>query len=107
MTIDQAVIPDPALEVAYRAQLAAEAYQAGHDDGRRDGIADTIAWYKRLLANTVADARLEGSRWHLCCKPCRLNGHRDGCGRCEDRDRETFSLPHPDDFQAVLSERAG
>jgi hypothetical protein len=89
---------NPAAEGAYRRQLAAEAYRAGFDDGRRAGIADAIAWYKRLLANTVADARLERSRWHVCCRQCRLAGCRDGCTRCEDRTRDAYHLPHPDDY---------
>ncbi len=97
MTIGPQVLPDPALEAAYRRQLAAEAYSAGFDDGRLGGIAEAIGWYKRLLTNTVADARLEQARWHVCCKPCRMRGHRDGCARCEDRNRATYHLPHPDD----------
>jgi hypothetical protein len=96
---DLAALINPAAEVAYRRQLAAEAYRAGVDDGRRDGIADTIRWYKALLSNTVADARLEQARWHVCCKPCRMRGHRDGCASCEDRNRDTYRLPHPDDLR--------
>lgn len=82
--------------LAYR--LAVEAYTAGFGDGRRDGIQDTIDWYKRLLTNTVADAQLEQRRRHVCCGPCRRSGHRPGCTRCEDRSRETYGNPHPDDY---------
>jgi hypothetical protein len=91
-------LADPAAELAYRWQLAREAYRRGVDDGRRAGVAETVDWYKRLLTNTVADAQLEQRRRHLCCGPCRRTGHRHGCPRCEDRGRETYASPHPDDY---------
>lgn len=97
MSADLAEFINPGAEAAYRHQLAAEMYRAGVEDGRRAGITETIGWYKRLLTNTVADARLERRRWHVCCKRCRLAGCRDGCTRCEDRDRGSYHLPHPDD----------
>lgn len=99
MTADLALLADPDAEIKLLRQLAAESYRAGVDDGRRAGIADTIDWYKRLLVNTVADARLEQRRRHVCCGPCRRRGHRDGCTRCEDRDRATFGAAHSDDFR--------
>src|SRR5262245_10717106 len=97
MSIDLALI-DPAAEADYRPRLAREAYCSGYEDGRRSGVAETVAWYKRLLRNTVSDAQLEQRRRHVCCARCRRGGHRDGCARCEDRGRETYGKPHPDDY---------
>lgn len=99
MTADLAHAEAAEPELRLQRQLAAEAYAAGYDDGRRDGIDDTIGWYKRLLANTVADAQVEQRRRHVCCGRCRHTGHRHGCTRCEDRGRATFGNPHPDDYR--------
>jgi len=52
-------------------------------------------------------------RWHVCCRACRAKAgsgpggsgcpccREDGnvtCLRCEERTRETFGDPHPDDW---------
>jgi hypothetical protein len=89
-----------AAEAAYHAQLAREIYRDGFEDGRRAGIADTVAWYKRLLRNTFADAQLEQRRRHVACRYHRRRGCSDNCAckRCEDRGRETYGNPHPDDY---------
>ena len=99
MTADLAVVAEADAEFELLRQLAAEAYRAGFDDGRRAGVDDAVSWYKRLLRNTVSDAQLEQRRRHVCCGQCRRTGHRRGCPRCEDRGRATYGDCHPDDYR--------
>lgn len=79
-------------------------YHRGYLDGGRDqwsaGYAAAVADMKSAQHAVLPELQLEIRRWHVCCRPCRLGGHRDGCGRCEDRTRETFSRAHPDDYRA-------
>lgn len=94
-------------EVAARLSLAAAQYAAGREQGNREGETRVHEWYAeqdRELAAGVAEALARPARtaapgrWHLCCRACRLGGHRNGCPRCEDRTRATFGDPHPDDY---------
>lgn len=89
---------DPAAEARYRAVLARESFAAGYAEGLADGAVGAAAAIKAAQHGCYANAQLEARRWHVCCKECRRRGHRDGCTRCEDRDRETFGEPHPDDY---------
>jgi hypothetical protein len=100
---------DPGAEIRYRFQFAREEYERGRADGWREGREDAHREVERdwrEMARKVArggpsHAELEAHRWHVCCRPCRLGGHRAGCTDCEDRTRETFGEPHPDDYQGV------
>lgn len=93
-----AVIDDPEAETAMRRQLAREAGECTYDVGYRDGVAAMSTAYKRWLLGEYDHTALEGARYTVLCRDCRRNGHRDGCTRCEVRDRETFGLPHADDY---------
>jgi hypothetical protein len=99
MTVDLDLVADPAAELAYRRQIDREAYERGLEDGYAAGAVAMAESYKRGLKRTVAKARLEAARWLVECRSCRTNGRRDGCTRCEIRDRETYADPHPDDYQ--------
>lgn len=92
-------MPDPLAELELRRQQVRDAYAAGRTDGYSDGVIAMASAYKRGLMNTYANAQLQSRRWHVCCRSCRQTGHRDDCGRCEDRSHETYRQPHPDDFQ--------
>jgi hypothetical protein len=101
------VLPDPAVDVAYRRQLARETWRDGYERGHRDGYehgarlleAQWPAVVVPLLRNRPDHAEVEAARWHVCCAACRRDGHRRGCPRCEDRSRETFGRPHRDDYR--------
>lgn len=99
MSVDLDLIADPAAEIELRRQLGREAYQAGYDDGYAAGAVAMAEAYKRGLKNTYASARLYAARYTVLCRSCRDSGPRDGCTRCEVRDRETYGKPHTDDFQ--------
>lgn len=99
MTIPLALIADPDVEAELRRQLAVEAWQDGYELGLVDGAAAQATAYKRALLGRYRDAQLEAARWTVLCGPCRRNGRRDGCTRCEVRTREDFGRSHPDDFQ--------
>ena len=73
---------------------AAAEYEHGQADGYLLAVADFKAWQHGI----VRDAQLERRRWHLCCRRCRLTGHRDACRDCQDRARNTFSQPGPGDY---------
>ena len=67
----------------------------------RDGWAACLDRFADLVGGRVYPAHptdLERLRHHVCCGACRRTGHRAGCERCEDRIRETFGQPHPDDY---------
>lgn len=96
-----AVLPDPAVEVGYRRQLAREAYERGIADGQRAGFAAAVEGYKRAQQDAVTHLETYARRWRVPCRECRRWGLRDGCSRCEDRIRETYGRPHPDDRGAV------
>ena len=83
---------------------ARAAYRAGYVDGRADErIAADRTWAAQPpvpLPAGPALADAEARRWHVCCRRCRLGGHRYGCEDCEDRTRETFGEPHRGDRPA-------
>jgi hypothetical protein len=85
-------------------ELRLEAYREGWQDGARDqysaGYAAAVGDMKSAQHAVLPELQLEIRRWHVCCRSCRLGGHRDGCTRCEDRTRQTFSNPHSDDYRA-------
>jgi hypothetical protein len=76
----------------------------GVDEGRalaEAELLEEIGAEKRLqlgIVRALSEAAPPAFRWHLCCKRCRRSRHRPGCRDCEDRTRETFGDPHPDDF---------
>jgi hypothetical protein len=99
-----AVDPGPQVRIAtaqlWAARARAEGYEAGWNRGRLDLIADE----KRAqvgIVRALREAAPPASRWHLCCRPCRLGGHRPGCPRCQDRTLENFGQPHGDDFTGL------
>lgn len=98
MIINELAFIDPAAEMKLRRQLGRESYQAGRADGYAQGVTAMAEAYKRGLKNSYASARREADRWTVLCGSCRRNGRRDDCTRCEVRNRETFGLPHPDDY---------
>jgi hypothetical protein len=63
-------------------------------DAALDRFADLIGG--RL--HPARPTEIERLRNHVCCRGCRRAGHRAGCERCEERVRETFGQPHPDDL---------
>lgn len=78
-------------------QLRLKAYREGWQEGWAaclDYLADQIGG--RIMP--AHPTELELRRWHVCCRACRIVGHRAGCTRCEDRTRATFANPHPDDY---------
>lgn len=100
-----AALPDPSAELALRRQLAREAFQYAQADGWREGYEHgarllEAEWPSVIapLLNDLGHDELERRRFHVCCRDCRLAGHRDGCERCQNRSRETYGHPHPDDF---------
>jgi hypothetical protein len=98
-------IPDLAVEAEYRRQLCREvgsdAYARGYRDGyeRRARVLE-VEWPQVVKPALDAPDHTEAERrrWHVCCRRCRLDGHRRECLRCEDRTRETYGDPHPDDY---------
>jgi hypothetical protein len=70
---------------------AASEFERGIHEGYLLAVAD----FKAFQQGVVRDAQLERRRWHLCCRRCRLEGHRDSCRDCEDRTRETFGQALP------------
>lgn len=89
---------DPSLETAYRNRLVREAYEAGRERGYGEGVEAMAGAYKRGLKRAYVSAQREAARWTVLCRPCRLNGRREGCTRCEIRTPATYGQPHPDDF---------
>lgn len=98
-----AAMPDPAAVTEHWRRICTEmteqAARAAYERGRQDGAVEAIRAYKAAQHGVYRDALTERARWHVCCRRCRLHDHRDGCADCEDRDRETFGAPHPDDYQ--------
>jgi hypothetical protein len=91
-----------------------EAFERGRTLGYDEGFAQAEQdmerrWQEiaRLVARGCpAHGEIEAARWHVCCRPCRLSGHRKGCTDCEDRARETFGQPHPADSSGDIAARA-
>lgn len=105
-----AAMPDTAaLEEYWRrifAEMTSQAALSAYERGFEDGAVEAVRAYKAAQHGIYRDALTERARWHLCCRRCRLNGHRDGCTDCEDRDRETFGQPSPDESPAELAAQA-
>ncbi|HEY7325288.1 MAG TPA: hypothetical protein VH520_10730 [Streptosporangiaceae bacterium] len=74
------------LDGQLRLRLAAyrEGFEHGREAGYDQGYDDGIAERKRVQQDLVEALRVHGRRWVL---------------RGEPRARETFSQPHPDDYQ--------
>jgi hypothetical protein len=99
-------------ELAARLAAERQAFAAGVAEGDRLGrvaVHDFYAAERREVSAAVAailsdpaELELERARWHVCCSHCRRNGCAPGCQRCENRTRETFAAPHPDDFRGSL-----
>lgn len=94
-----AVLGDPDAESAYRAVIALEARRDGYRTGYAAGWIAAFKAVKRAQHQAVTDLETECERWLVLCGPCRRNGRRERCDRCEHRTRETFGQPHPDDYQ--------
>lgn len=80
----------------WAAEAAADAYERGWDEGRVNLIGDEKRAQVALIRLFRESAPV--GRWLLLCGPCRRNGRRVGCRRCQNRTRETFGQPHEDDF---------
>lgn len=93
-----AALPDPAAETELLRQIGRDMYERGHNDGYAAGVTAMATAYKRWLLGEYDHAEIERRRWHVCCRRCRREGHRDGCMRCENRTRDTYSDPHVDDY---------
>jgi len=92
------LVADLDAEQAYRAVLAVEFGRDGYRQGYSAGWLAAVAQIKRLQHGLVADAAIEAARWTVPCRAHRMGGYAENCPRCERRDRETFGLPHVDDF---------
>jgi hypothetical protein len=77
-------------------------YEAGFAEGYERAQRDADqAWRDTpplRLRDGITHEELERRRRHVCCRSCRRGGHREGCGKCEDRGLATFAAPHPDDY---------
>lgn len=86
-----AAIPDPQAELELRRQLVREAYEHGRALGWREGYERGArlleAEWPSVVGPVITDrpdhAELERRRWTV---------------RSEQRTRETYGQPHPDDF---------
>jgi hypothetical protein len=75
-------------------------HEVGHGQAEHE-LLELASEEKRLrlgILNALSAAAPPAERWHVCCKRCRLSGHRGGCRSCENRTRETFGQPHADDY---------
>jgi hypothetical protein len=97
-----AAMPDPdTVNEHWRricAEMTTQTALSEYERGLQDGAVRAIAAYKAAQHGVYRDAVAERRRWHLCCRRCRLHGHREGCPDCEDRDRETFGDLQPGDY---------
>lgn len=95
-------MPDPAAVDEHWRRICREmvtaAAEAAHERGLHEGYLLAVADFKAFQHGAVRDAQLERRRWHLCCRRCRMKGHRGGCRDCQDRTRETFAGPYPGDY---------
>jgi len=99
-----AVTPDPdAVDEHWRRicrEMVTAAARAAYERGAQDGYVAAVADVKSAQHGLVRDLELELRRWHLCCRRCRLEGHRNGCRDCEDRTRAAFGQPMAGDLEA-------
>ena len=75
--------------------MVEETAASEYERGLREGYLLAVADFKAFQHGVVRDAQQERRRWQLCCRRCRLEGHRDSCRDCEDRTRETFGQALP------------
>lgn len=87
-------------------EMVAATAAAEHEQGLHEGYLLAVADFKAYLHGIVRDAELERRQWHLCCRRCRLEGHRDSCRDCEDRTRESFGQPVPGESPQEILARA-
>lgn len=103
-------LPDPAAEIELRHRMAREAFERGRACGLSEGyveaIADVKAAQHAIYGVLARHHEVSERRWHVCCRPCRLRGHRSGCPDCENRTSRTFSQPHPADSSGDVTARA-
>jgi hypothetical protein len=78
-------------------EMVAETAASEYERGRADGYLAAVADFKRAQHQAVDDLDSYLNRWHICCRPCRLGGHREGCPGCEARTRDTFGEAYPGD----------
>lgn len=93
--IDLPADEEHALCARMAGDLADAAYRDGYHLGYVSGVLDVRAAQRSI----VRDLDTELERWTVLCRRCRLGGRRDGCRRCQTRDRATFGRPHPDDYE--------
>lgn len=82
----------------------------GYDEGFAQAAQDMERRWREIARPVARGApthgEVEAARWHVCCRPCRLGGHRRGCADCEDRSSETYGQPHPADNSGDVAVRA-
>lgn len=92
------IVAETAYRIGFARELAEDTGRREYERGLHEGYVLAIADVKALQHGLVRDAQLEKRRSHLCCPRCRLAGHRDGCGDCQDRTRVTLGDPMPGDY---------
>ena len=79
------------------------AYLLGYADGYDQRTSETDRAWAAMPVQRVPEgpalAASEAARFHVCCRACRTGGCRKGCPDCQQRTRETFADPHPDDYE--------
>lgn len=92
-------------ELAARTAARAEGFAAGAAQAAAQWQAGYVAACAALKAaqHGLVDvfrgvAETQAARWHVCCRRCRLAGHRTGCRDCQARARVTFGEPMPGDY---------
>ncbi len=92
-------MPDPAAVDEHWRRICQEMVTATaaseYERGRAEGYLAAVADLKRAQHQAVDDLDAYLSRWHVCCRPCRLAGHREGCPDCQARTRSTFGQAMP------------
>lgn len=82
--------------------LVTETARTHYERGYHEGALAAVAAVKAAIHGVYRDAELEARRWHLCCRRCRLAGHRHGCTDCDQRDRATFAAPSRGDWRPAV-----
>jgi hypothetical protein len=99
-----AMDPEPQVSLGTARQWAAQARADGYTEGWDAGAVAGVAALKAQQHDIVTDWRAYLRCWHVCCRECRRaqpgarRCERQGCRRCQVRTRETYGLPHPDDY---------
>ena len=76
-------------------EMVAATAASEYERGLREGYLLATADLKRAQHQAVNDLDAYLSRWHVCCRPCRLAGHQEGCPYCHVRTRLTFGEATP------------